>query len=184
MKAILFLGFLSVVLSSPVYSTETLATFKDVEHFFDNVGNFLDIFSGIGNGIVQTAKNDVKAFPECVYGFPCAYGVIIEFIEYLKSIKKFDIVDFINKVKAILLQGLVGCLQPCIIPFTYIAHFYVLFKSGTVLERIQRFLLQGLVLSVAEIILGVQNIISALSTQNYYECGYSIGVIIWCVLIR
>ena len=184
MKAILFLGLLSVVLSSSVYTIETLATFKDVEDFFDNVEGSLNFFSGIGNGIVQTAKNDIKAFPECIYGFPCAYGVIVELIEYLKSIKKFDIIDFINKLKALLFQGLVGCLQPCMIPVAYISHFYPLFERGPILERLQNFFIQGLIVSIPEIILGLQTIISSIITKNYYECGYTIGVIIWCIVIR
>jgi hypothetical protein len=184
MKAILFLGLLSVVMSSPVFSVETLDTIKDVKLFFENAESVMDIFSGIGNGIVQTAKNDVKAFPECIYGFPCAYEVILEFIAYIKEMKKFDIVDLINKLKALLLQGLFGCLQPCFIPYTYIARYAELFKKGTILEKIKNFFIQGLLLNLSEIILGVKNIIAAFTNKDFYECGYSIGVILWSVIIR
>eukprot|EP00826_Nyctotherus_ovalis_P027898 TRINITY_DN2187_c0_g1_i1.p1 TRINITY_DN2187_c0_g1~~TRINITY_DN2187_c0_g1_i1.p1 ORF type:complete len:181 (-),score=37.55 TRINITY_DN2187_c0_g1_i1:193-735(-) len=180
MKTIVVLSLLSVVLSGTVVPVESMREFRD---FFEKAEGFLDIFTGIKDGIAQTARNDLMAIPECFRGIPCAYGVVVEFFNYLKE-QPFDLNDFIDTAMSLFLRGTIGCLQPCLIPYTYIMHFQALFSAKTLAEGIKNFLIQGLLLNMAEVILGIQNIIRAYAQQDFYECGYSLGVILWCVIVR
>ncbi len=154
-----------------------------VEKYTESLEGGIDILTGFFTGFFQTAKEDVLAIPDCFFGFPCAYSAISEFIIFVKEMEHFDIKEVAMKFYSLVVMGVIGCLQSCMIPYTYYMHFQPFFH-GFNIETVKQFLLNGLMYNVMTIIYNGQDAIKAFMEQNYFDCGMNIGVIFWAVLVR
>ncbi len=149
----------------------------------ETVSGFADMFTGLWEGFSTTAVEDISAFPACLSGFPCAYSVVTEFIEYVREMKEFDITKFGKKLFSLLFMGVYGCIQPCMIPYTYYMHFSP-FLEGFNLNTTKEALMNGVLYNIGTLIFSGKDAYTSLMNQNFYQFGVDMGVIFWCVLIR
>ena len=185
--AVLVVLILAAVQAFPIDNLPQSQIFPDslsqITKEVDQLKGFFEIFTGFAAGFIQTAKEDFYAFPDCVYGFPCAYTVLADFVEYLREMDNFDIKKIFEKFYSLVIMGTIGCLQSCMIPYTYYMHFSPLL-DGITSETIQQVLLNGLLYNILTIYFNGQDAVKAFMENDFYECGLNLGVIFWAVLIR
>ena len=179
MKLIILLSsFFAIIQANSSLNIEGMNVFP-----VENANSFFDFFKGFGAGFVQAIDEDIDSLPQCALGFPCAIEEIREFVEYVKNMEEFDLVEFFKKLYDIVILGVSHCIESCVIPATYVAHFWPLIEGFT-LESLKKILLRGLLLNAWTIIETSQDAIRTFINGDYYGCGICIGYITWCAVTR
>ena len=181
MKSIVLLSFLiGAIIASPVESEirSGLVTYE-----ISQKGGVLDLLKGFIYGVSFAAKGDWENIENCVYGFPCAFNALSDFVYFLTHMQKFDFEEVLEKFIKYVVLGLTGCLTPCATPAIYIVHFFPLFSNFNTNGLIQTLLL-GMALAAQDIIMNAIDLFQALFEGDFLRVGIDMGESFWAIVMR
>ena len=196
MKSIIaFIAFLGVIsaseltLSSVGFSTLANAMCPAKTNFDGVVidpealwNPFVDIFNGIIEGVKQTFASDLDLFTDCISCPPQIWAAWVEFYNYVKNMKSFNLSEFFDKLMEVVMDT-IGAAMPCVILGMILDKFVELILNPT-WENLQYTMLKTLAANAQLFFNDLIAIVTHLFKGEFFVCGEYIGNIAYVFIIH